>query len=349
MTKIRLPYVQAFRDTGGRMRYYFRRTGSRRVALPGSPGSHEFMAAYQAAMRSQKLPDARGTLAALIADFYGSTRWKQLKPSTKVTYRGILERLRTQHGEKPVARLQREHVIRMVDERADMPAAASNMLKLLRLLMERAIDTGLRPDDPTMKVRAPKQRRGGFHTWTEAEIDQFEAHWLPGTRERLAFALLLYTGQRRSDVVRMGRQHLRDGELTISQQKTGTEVTIPPHPALSSLLPDDRLIFLLTSFNKPFTAAGFGNWFREACSAAGLPHCSAHGLRKAHIRRLAEVGGSAKEMAALGGHKTLKEVERYSEAADRKRLARSGMARLIRESSGQTVKLVSNPVKVPRK
>src|SRR6202022_4595375 len=93
------------------------------------------------------------------------------------------------------------------------------------------------------------------------------------TRARLAFALLLYTAQRRGDVVHMGRQHIRDGALQVRQQKTSAALVIPLHSNLRAILDatsPDNMTFLMTREGKPFTAAGFTNWFRECCNEAGL-------------------------------------------------------------------------------
>jgi integrase len=183
-----------------------------------------------------------------------------------------------------------------------------------------------------------KNRSDGFHTWDEGEIAAFEKHHPIGSKARLALALLLYTAQRRSDVVRMGRQHIRDGVVHVRQQKTGTMLAVPLHPALAAIIeatPSKHLTFLTTSFGKPFTAPGFGNWFRERCNEAGLPrHCAAHGLRKAACRRLAEAGCSANVIASISGHTTLTEVARYTKAADQQRMARDGMAAITRTGSG---------------
>jgi integrase len=128
----------------------------------------------------------------------------------------------------------------------------------------------------------------------------------------------------------MGRQHINDGAICVRQQKTGREVWVPVHEALAPILGEasPNLTFLLTDQGKPYTAAGFGNWFRDQCRAAGLHGCSAHGLRKAAARRLAEAGCSTHEIAAITGHASLKEIARYTEAADRKRLAQSAMAKI---------------------
>jgi integrase len=167
----------------------------------------------------------------------------------------------------------------------------------------------------------------------------------PERRGRLALALLLYTGQRRGDVVRMGRQHVKDGVLTLRQMKTGVELAIPLHPALEMVIadmPTEHLTFLTTAFGKPFTAAGFGNWFREQCNAAGLPHCSAHGLRKAAARRLAEAGCTEHEIGAITGHASLREIVRYTKAADQKRLAVAAMEKAKAGTSiGQPLSLLA--------
>jgi integrase len=222
----------------------------------------------------------------------------------------------------------------MVGAKAATPSAARNFLSMLRVLVRFAIETGIRPDDPTLGVRRVKIRTVGFRTWTEDDIAAFEATHPIGSRARLALALLLYTGQRRSDVVRMGRQHLRGGDLHVRQQKTGKELTIPVLPELRAVLdatPADNLTFLTTASAKPFTAAGFTNWFRGMCKEAKLPKgASAHGLRKATCRRLAEAGRSAIEIAAISGHGSLQEIERYTRAADQARVARSAIGSLTK-------------------
>jgi integrase len=204
--------------------------------------------------------------------------------------------------------------------------------------MQFAVGDGMRRDDPTAGVRGVKIRTGGFHSWSEDEIAAFEARHPIGTRARLAFALLLFTAQRRSDVVRMGRQHVRDGVLTIQQQKTGMIVDVPLHPDLRTVLDataNDNLTFLVTALGKPFSPAGFTNWFRERCDEAGLPGgCAPHGLRKAASRRLAEHGCTANEIMAITGHTTLKEVSRYTAAIRRKHLAARAMSK-IGTSSGK--------------
>ena len=175
--------------------------------------------------------------------------------------------------------------------------------------------------NPAFGIRGPRVKTVGWHSWTEEEIGQFQARYAPGSRERLAFALLLHTGQRRTDIVRMGPQHVRDGLMRIVQSKTGAELAIPMHPELENIISASKignLAFLVTERGGPFTAKSFGNWIRDICDAAGLPQCSSHGLRKAAARRLAEAGASTSEIAAITGHASLQEVERYTQSREQK-------------------------------
>jgi integrase len=345
MTRLRLQYIHRFRDRHGKVRHYFRRDGFKRVPLPGLPGSDQFMAAYRAALAGDtapKLPIGAtrtrpGTVAALVVSYYSSSEFRALSEATQATYRGIIERFRAEHGDKRVALLGREHIAKMMAKKVETPAAANNWLRMVRLLMRHAREAGLRGDDPTVDVRGIKIKTEGFHTWGEGEIAAFEAKHPKGTRARLALALLLYTAQRRSDVIRMGRQHISDGALRIRQQKTGIVVEIPVHPDLRATLdatPSEHLTFLTTKHGEPFTAPGFTNWFRECVEAAELPKgCAPHGLRKAAARRLAEAGCTAHEIMSFTGHTTLKEVQRYTAAADRRRLADSAAAKIGRRTA----------------
>jgi integrase len=350
MGGIRLKYVHQWVDKrrgGAKVRYYFRRPGFKRLPLPGLPGSAEFMATYQACLAGQMLSRPEigasrtkaGSLNALIISYFSSPVFLGLAPATQHTYRLILEKFRSEHGEKPVSLLTRQHINAMLAKRVTTPAAANHWLRLIKALMRFAADEGWRTNDPTAGIARIKNRTDGFHTWAESEIATFESRHPIGGMARLAFALLLYTAQRRSDVVRMGRQHVRGGVVHVRQQKTGAMLAIPLHPELATVIdatPSEHLTFLTTSFGKPFTAAGFGNWFRERCNEAELPqNCAAHGLRKAACRRLAEAGCSANVIASISGHTTLTEVARYTKAADQERMAREGMAAIIsRTSSG---------------
>ena len=324
-------YVQAFIDRNGKPRFYFRRPGFKSVPLPGLPWSPQFMEVYESALSGQPLQIGAsktkpGTVSAAIVGYYYDQSFLALAPSTQRPLRGILERFRAEHGDKRIALLQRQHIIALL--RSKKRFAARHWLMAIRALMKYAVEIGLREDNPAAGVKLPNLKTDGYHSWTEAEIAQFQAYHELGTRARLALTLLLYTGQRRGDVIRMGRQHIRDGIMHVRQQKTGIELAIPIHGTLASTIaeaPADHLTFLTTRAGKPFSSAGFGNYFRDRCNEAGLSHCSAHGLRKAAARRLAEARCTTHEIAAITGHASLSEVQRYTKAADQKRLALSAM------------------------
>jgi len=185
--------------------------------------------------------------------------------------------------------------------------------------------------------RLARPREHGFPVWSEADISKFEAHWPVGTRERLAFDLLLYTAQRSGDVRQMGRQHVQDAAILVRQEKTKAFLELPVHPRLKASLetvPSSQMLFLVTQGGSGFTAGGFGNWFRDACRAAGVAERSAHGLRKSAATRLADAGCTEAQIKAVTGHQTSKEVERYTKARDQKRLAKDAFA-LIGGTQGE--------------
>jgi integrase len=198
--------------------------------------------------------------------------------------------------------------------------------------MQFAVSAELIQVDPTAGIKAKVPKSDGHHTWSEDEIAAYEAAHPIGTKARLAMALALYTAQRRGDIIRMGRQHIRDGLMQVRQNKTKATLTIPVHPALQRVIDSTatgNLTFLTTKTGRPYSGNDFSGQFRKWCDDAGLPEeCSAHGLRKAACRRLAEAGCSASEIAAVSGHATLSEVSRYTKAADQARMARNAMARV---------------------
>src|SRR5262245_23435073 len=336
---MKLPkYVQHWVDDEGRPHAYFRRPGFPRVPLKGLPWSPSFMAAYEAAMSGARIAVGAGrvkpgSVAAGIAEYKDSREFFGSKSAgTQRMRRGILDRFGAAYGERPFALLPSEWIEALLDSKP--PHAARSWLATLRSLCQFARKRGYRRDDPTANIKLRAIKSDGFHTWTEGEIAQFEAHHPVGTKPRLALALLLYTAQRRSDVVRMGRQHIRNGALTVKQQKTGTELPpIPVLPELQAVLnatPSEHLTFLVTATGKPYGGNAFSAQFRKWCDAAGLPQrCKPHGLRKAACRPLAEAGCSGPEIMAISGHATLKELVRYTKAADQAKLARNAMAKAI--------------------
>jgi enterobacteria phage integrase len=221
-------------------------------------------------------------------------------------------------------------ITRVLQPYADRPGQRLAILKTLRILIRHARDTGLLKEDPSFGIKRPKTEK--IRSWTEEEIAQFESRWPIGTKQRLAFCLMLFTGQRRSDVCKFRWPDIRDDKLHIVQQKTGENLKIRLHINLREVLlsaPRNHVTIINTEYGRPFTVDGFSGFMRAAIKAAGLPlECQPHGLRKAAGRRLAEAGCTAKQIMAILGHKSLAEAERYTRQADQERLATAAIKKL---------------------
>jgi integrase len=336
MARIRLRYIKEYRDRHGKVRRYLRRRGLPNVALPGDPGSPEFMAAYNAAVASlvgaPRLSKQReGTIARVVTDFYRSAAFMNLKPNSRSLYRIVLDKISKEHGHRLVRDMPQQKARRMIEEIGETRRGMANLTRaILHKFMAYAIASGLRSDNPISGIET--YSIGTRHTWTDAQLSAYEKRWPLGTRERLAYALLLYTDQRGGDVVRMRRQDILGNAIHVIQEKTGKELLIEIHPALARAMkagPTKGFYLIGDQHGRPIKRPALTRLIVRAAKAAGLsPECLPHGLRKAMQRRLAEHGASAKELQAISGHVTLKETERYTQAADQARLARAAIRRL---------------------
>jgi integrase len=330
-------FVQQFIDRHGKARFYYRRQGFKRVALPGLPWSPTFMAAYEAAGgetaersdigANRTLP---GSVNALVVSYYKSDDWNRLAVETQKTCGRVIEKFRAEHGHKRVALLQREHIAKMLAA-IDKPCAKRHWLKAIRGLLRSAIPS-VRKDDPTRDVgpvQMPKSK--GHHTWTDDEIAQYRAYWSLGTQQRLVMEFALETASRRGEVVRLGPQHVKNGWVRIERTHGSKDVHIPMSPELKAAcdaMPKAHLTYIVTAYGKPRSKFGLGNDFAKWATEAGLPaRCRMHGLKKGGMRRLAEAGNTTHELMAISGHKTLTEVQRYTDDANQQKLAESGMAK----------------------
>jgi integrase len=333
-TKSGLPKHCAWNtDRHGTRRLRFRKAEFS-TYLTGTPWSDDFMCQYAAALDGVKAQAGNvgavrtkpGSFDALCVSYYRSPDFLGLRPSTQSARRHILERFRLAHGSKPLRGLHRQHITAVIGAKADKPEAANHLLKALRIVLNYAVTLGMLDSNPAAGIKKYRSQGEGHHSWSESEIAQFEQRHPIGSKARLALALGLYSAQRKSDVLRMGWQHINGDTIAVRQQKTDAALLIPMHPqlveALASVL-RGNLTFLMTEHGAPFTPNGFGNWWRDRCNEAGLPHCSFHGLRKAAATRLANAGCSVDQVKAVTGHRSLAEVARYTKAADERRLARS--------------------------
>ncbi|MGO7364968.1 tyrosine-type recombinase/integrase [Rhizobium leguminosarum] len=344
MSHRRLPrYVRRYKDRNGKWRTYLRRPGRPQLALPEPLLSESFWKAYHSALEnnatiilevgaSKTIP---GTFDALISQYYKSSAFTTLEKSTQATYRNQIEQFRKDYGTKPVSSFKAKHVDAILGAVAARSTAQAHKLrKRLGTLMRLAVKWEFATDNPMLHAERIRHKTKGYEPWTEGDIAKFYTRWREGTPQRIAVEILLFTGLRRSDAVRLGRQHIQNDRIVTKIKKSGdmVEVSIPIHETFRRVLgtiTHNHLNFIVTAYGEARSEKAFTNWIIDAAREAGLPpHRSPHGLRKAACIRLAQAGCSASQIMAVTGHKNLAEVETYVRDANKLTLADDAMAKL---------------------
>lgn len=337
MPKIRPKYINREKNRHGQYVWYFRRPGCERIRLPNEYDTTEFWDAYNQALAGKKLPtpveqiDTR-SLRWLVDRYRESADFTTLARSTQRVRENILLAVIKNAGTSAFTSITPKTIQRGMDARAAQPESANGFLKAMRALMKWAVKAHYMETNPADGIERIANKSDGFHVWTVDEVLVFQTKYPTGTRARLAMDLMLYTGLRRSDIVRVGKQHIKDGILSIKTQKTGAWVSIPVlAPLLKSIeaTKTGDLHFIVTDFNKPFTAAGFGNWFGDRCREAGVPG-RAHGLRKAAATMAADNGATSHELMAIFGWAKSSQADIYTKEADRKKLSMAAAHKMLR-------------------
>jgi len=345
-------------DRHGNIRIYFRRKGAQKVRLHGTPWTPDFMAAYDAA-RQIAAPISQGILSRptlpntwswlCLRYFDECSDYKRIDSITQRVRRQILESTFDEptkpgsdkrYADMPLAKMTAQAIEVLRDRKIKTPEAANARLKAMRQVFTWGVAKGHLPFNPARDVLYFKTGSDGHHTWTEDEVDQFVQRHPIGSKARLALALLLFTGQRVSDVIRFGKQHVRNGVLTFTQYKGRNRkphtLMLPVLPMLQQVIdasPCGDLTFLVNDFNKaPYKQMGFSHRFRDWCDQAGLRHCSAHGLRKAGATIAATEGATTHQLMAIFGWDSIKQAERYTRKANQAKLARQAMHLLASRS-----------------
>jgi integrase len=309
-----------------------------RVRLRAEFGSPDFDAEYQAALAGKPRP-AKGapevsTLAWLIVRYRETAEWQNLARSTREVRERILLQVIATAGERPYAKIDTAAILAGRDRRAHTPAQARVFLDVMRGLFRWALNARLVKFDPASGVANPPRKRGsdGHAAWSEEDVAAYENRWPIGTRQRVWLDVLLYTGLRRGDAVRLGRQHVRDGVASLKTEKSQQRMTVslPILPVLAATLdagPCGDLTFIVGELGHPLTKESFGNLFRVACKAAGVPG-SAHGVRKIAATRAANAGATVAQLEAIFGWSGGGMASLYTRSADRRRLAAEAMHKL---------------------
>lgn len=341
MPRPRPPHLHREVTRHGKAVWYVRIGKGPRIRLRAEFGTPAFAEAYRAAV-SGAAPAAKkpavmaGTLAWLIARYRETGAWLALSAATRRQRENIFLHVIEAAGREPIGRITRQVILAGRERRAGTPAQARNFLDAMRGLFRWAEAAGHVPADPTAGIANPPRPKGdGFRAWSEDDVDAYERRWSLGTKERVWLAVLLYTGLRRGDAVRIGRQHVRDGVAMLRTEKSGGAVTValPILPALQAALdagPTGDLTFICGERGQPLTKESFGNLFRAACKKAGVPG-SAHGVRKIAATRAANAGATVAQLEAIFGWHGGAMASLYTRRADRERLAREAMHKLAND------------------
>ena len=335
----RKPYLSCEKTRHDKFVWYFKRNG-KRIRLPEPYGSDAFNDAYEKALSGhsgiiEREKARSGSLKWLINQYKRSAAFADLAAATRRARDNILKQVISdpKNADGPFAAVTKATIKRGMDKRAATPHAANNFLKTMSHLFKWAVEAEHVEINPCIGVSKLNAKSDGFHTWSVDQVERYRSFHKLGTKPRLAIDILLFLGLRRSDAVVVGRQHMKDGMISLRTQKTGQWVYLPVFKHLQESIdatPTGDLAFLTTEKGKPFSSgASFGNWFAKQCRAAGLPdECRAHGLRKAGATIAADEGATAHELLAMFGWSRLSMAEIYTKEADKKRLARSASERL---------------------
>lgn len=326
---VRLRYLTAIgRFPSGRERWYYRRKG-KYTPMPDLPPDHpDFIAAYSAAHRGkpQRQSAPTGTIAAGVNAYLASDAFLSLRASTREARRRIADKIRDQRGEGTMNTLEPRHI--RLDLAGRSQGAAQNRWKVWRALCRFWVDAGLLDADPSRDVRKPQlPKSDGYAAWTRDDFEAFRKRWPIGTTQRLAFELAYQTCAAAVDLVRLGPANVRDGWISYRRSKTGAEsespLVNPPAwfepgdlQACLDARKDRHMTFLTTAKGAARSQKAVSAWFSQACTAAGLPLLSLHGVRKGRAAMFRENGASPDQRMAVLGHLTEGETHQYSKSAD---------------------------------
>ncbi len=345
----RYPNVSSFTDRHGKLRWRYRKTGQPTYYFrnpPDTPGFKEELAACEAgkparAGEGRAIPQS---IDDLVARYYASADFNSGGAGDQQRRRLLIESFRAEFGRDLVANFSFEHIEAILLKRSQKrqvgkrfvggKVAAQNLRKQLRRLFAHARRLhwiSVNPVEDADRIKAPKT--GGYHTWTESEIRQYQDRHPLGSRARLALEIMLWTWQRRGDARLFGPDQVKAGKIQYRQGKTGKVRILPMAPQLVEAIGAMQRVglktYLVTDYGKPFSAAGFGNKMREWCDQAGLPHCTAHGLRKAGARRAAQLEAGNQGLKAVGGWSGDSEVAIYTAEVEQAALADLTLGRVI--------------------
>ncbi|MBX4336043.1 tyrosine-type recombinase/integrase [Bartonella raoultii] len=342
MPKPRPPHLVKEITRHGKIIWYVRIGHGKRIRVCGTYGTQEFVDNYKSALAQLQgliLPKPKvgklveGSFAWLLKQYFNSSNWHNLAQSTKKQRQLVLMKVCDTVGNIPYQAIEKKHIIAGVERRKETPAMARDFLKTLNGLFNWAIEQGLLENNPTVGVKKPAlKNNGGFPVWTEEDVEKYYQCWSHGTYERVWIDVLLYTGLRRGDAVRIGWKDVKDNIIHLKTEKSQfkTDVFLPILPELAEILkigPIGKETFICGKRGKKLSKDSFSLMFYNACTKAGIKK-SAHGLRKLAATRAANSGATVSQLKAIFGWTDDDMASLYTKSVDRKRLALEAIKKL---------------------
>lgn len=326
MPRPRPPHLHKEINRHGTVVWYVRRGKGLRIRIKAEYGSTEFDEEYQAAVNGEvprgKQKAAKGSLEWLWMLYRQTAAWTGLSLATRRQRENIMRKALETGGNQALSKITGKAIKAGIDRRK--VHQGRHFLDTMRGLFVWAVEAEHVKFNPTAGKVVAKPKSAGFSSWDQDDLDAFRERWPLGTRQRLACDILYYTGLRRGDAVVFGKQHVKNGLGKLVTEKTGEKVFIPFQPELVESLtagPCGDLSYIGTETGRPYAKEAFGNWFGEACRAAGIRGKSAHGLRKAGATRDANRGWSESELEAKYGWRGGRMASHYTRAMNREKLA----------------------------
>ncbi|WP_375640112.1 tyrosine-type recombinase/integrase [Bartonella sp. MM55XZML] len=345
MPKPRPPHLVKQITQHGKIVWYVRIGHGKRIRIRGTYGTQEFVDNYKSALAELQgliLPKSKtgklveGSFAWLLKQYLNSSNWHSLSTVTKKQREYILMKICDSVGDIPYQAINKKHIIAGVERRKETPAMAREFLKVLNGLFNWAIDQGLLENNPTLGVKKPPlKNKGGFPVWTEEDVEKYYKRWSHGTHERVWIDVLLYTGLRRGDAVRIGWKDVKDNIIHLKTEKSKfqTDVFLPILPELAKTLeagPIGEDTFICSKHRGEIPKERFGITFYNACTQAGIKK-TAHGLRKLAATRAANSGATVSQLKAIFGWTHDAMASLYTKSADRKKLALEAIKKLQKD------------------
>jgi integrase len=301
---------------GRTVSYYYAWKGG--PPLRGEPGTPEFVASYNDAV-AKKVAPPDGALFKLLQDYQASDNFRSRRDRTRHDYIQQIKRIERDLGDFPLAALTDRRTRGVFMEWRDKLALSSRRQadyawQVLALVLAWAKERGKITVNPC--ERGGRLYRGNRvdKIWT----DHDEAAFLrtAPAHLRLPLLLALWTGQRQGDLLRLTWSAYDGSHIRLRQSKTGMPVRVKVGTPLKAVLdatPKVSPLILISTTNKPWTGGGFRASWRIAQAAAGVVGITFHDLRGTAVTRLALVGCTEAEIAAITGH-SLRDVRSILDA-----------------------------------